>query len=632
MIAALLLSWALYASAAAPPSPPSISTPTARLSDADRRRALYLADLLLEERRLEDAESFIAERYSLGLDTGPWTVRRARLRSTQRRHAESAVIYRELLGAAPDDPGLMLQLGLQEQAAGRPDEARKILTGARAVSSDPSIPYHLAELEFYSGDSAAGRRWAETALKEIPPAAQAEYTSMRLRLKSRLRFDDALESEYGAMADKFPKEDDFLSDWAGALMRAGAVREAGEPLALLRERFPDKDLSVRRMEAERFRRLGDRDKAREHLARSLALYPGDPDFLYAWAEDSAQEKDWAWAEVAALQLSSVPAPSLAYATAAVEFLIDARAKGRLHAGPTARWRDSKDTRVIETGATVYGIPKRGWRARTDANRAAYTRKSAGTTAVVSGLHAEAARVRRDWEAGFDADLRGGNSQSAVSPGLFGSYARSDAFGLEGRGSVRRLWADSAEAAAAGVLTDDVEGVVRVRPLRRLALSLQGGYNRLTARSGGEAGQRTLSPEAVIVLFDRPLFIAAGYRHSMVDASGDAAFFTVLPLSRRSRAHYASLSAGARGFEGRLKADGYVFNGHEPERGRRFGSGDLLGFGVSVKAALSRVLLAVGYDLSLEDVTGVGGRSHSLRMSALWRFGGDGLQAAEERAR
>lgn len=630
MSASLLLSLALAASAAPPAAPPTASTAAVRISDDDRRRALFLADLLLEEGRLDEAEAFLAERYALGLDTAAWTVRKARLRSDQRRHAESAEIYRALLKDAPDDSGLMLQLGGQESSAGRPDEARKVLTAARAKSSDPVIPYQLAELEFSEDNQTEGRRWAEDALKQIPPAAQANFVAMRLRLKGRLRFDDALESEYGAQAERFPLAYDLLYDWTAALLRVGAVREAGEPLALMRERFPARDLSVRRMEAERLRRLGDREKAREHLARSLALYPGDPDFLYSWAEESTREKDWASAEVAALRLSSSPAP--AYASAAAELLLEARAGGRVHAGPTARWRDSKDTRVVETGAAAYGVPKRGWRARADANRAAYTRKSAGTTAAVSGLHAEAARVRRDWEAGLDADLRGGNGQSVLSPGVFGSYGRSDAFGLEGRGSVRRLWADSPEAAAAGVLTDDVEGVVRVRPLARLALSLQGSYNRLSARSGGEARQTTLSPEAVLVLLDRPLFVAAGYRHSRVDASGDAAFFSVLPLSRRSRAHYASLSAGARGFEGRLKADGYVFNGHEPERGRRFGSGDLLGFGVSVQAALGRVLLAVGYDLSLEDVAGVGGRSDSLRLSALWRFGGDGLPAAEERAR
>lgn len=601
----------------------------ARLSTLDRQKALHLFDLLVDDGRLQEAEKFQKRRYELALDTAAWTLRLARLRSAQRRHGESAEIYRRLVADAPDDTGFQVQLALQEQAAGKPAEAKRILENVRTKTSDPAVPYHLAELAYGSGDTKEGERWATAALEEMPTHVKgASERRMRLRLRARLGFDDALNSEYGSIAERERAEPQVLYDWVSALMRAGAAEEAGEPLALLRQRFPEQDLEIRKIEAERLRRLDDAEARKAHILRSLERYPEEPDFLYPRAEGALREKDWAPAEAAALRLAGFPA----YARAAREMLGEARAEGRTHAGPFFRWRDSSGSRVLETGATLKGVPRRGWRARADAARSATSRKSAGTSVVHSGVRAEAARVKPWWEAGVDADLRGGGGLTAASPGLFGSWRRSDAFSASGRASVRRLWTDSAEAASAGVLTDDFESVLRGRPARRLALSLQSGYNRLSARAGGRAVQTLLAPEATLVLVDQPFFAAASYRYAMVNAFGDPSFFRALPLLPRSRTHYAALSAGKRWLDGRLRADGYVYNGHEPERGRRFGSGDLLGFGSSVEALLGRLTVNVGYDLSLEDTAGVGGRSHSLRVSALWRFGDDSLQAAEGRAR
>lgn len=617
------------ATSSAPAPKKKVKKKKARLSDTDRRKALYLFDLLVEDGRLADAEKFLQSRFEVGLDTGPWTLRLARLRSTQRRHAESAGVFRQLLAATPGDSGLQVQLALQEQAAGRPDESRRLLEDARTKTSDPSVPYHLAELAFGRGDPAGGEKWAKAALEEMPVNVKGlSERRMRLRLRARLGFDDQLNSEYGSLAERERAEPEVLFDWASALMRAGAVEEAGEPLALLRQRFPEADLEIRKTEAERLRRLGDGAARKEHLLRSLERYPEEPDFLYPRAEAALKDKDWAEAEAAALRLSGVPS----YARSAQEMLAEARGEGRTQAGPFWRWRDSAGSRVVEAGATLKGVPRRGWRARADLSRAEVSRKSAATRVALSGVHAEAARARPWWEAGVDADLRGGGGLSAFSPGVFGSWRRSDAFSAQGRASLRRLWTDSAEASAAGVLTDDFEGTVRARPARRLALSLQSGYNRLSARAGGRAVQTLLAPEATLVLLDHPFFAAASYRYAMVNAFGDPDFFRALPLLPRSRTHYASLSAGGRWFDGRLKADGYVYNGHEPERGRRFGSGNLLGFGSSVEALLGRLTLVAGYDLSLEDTAGVGGRSHTLRLSALWRFGDDSLTAAEARAR
>lgn len=615
--------------AAAPAPKKKVKKRKARLSDTDRRKALYLFDLLVEDGKLAEAEKFLKARYEVGLDTAAWTVRLARLRSTQRRHAEAADIYRGLAAASPGDPGLQVQLALQEQAAGRPAEAKRLLEDVRSKTSDPSVPYHLAELAYSRGDAAEGARWAKTALEDMPVHAKGtSERRMRLRLRARLGFDDQLNSEYGSLAERERAEPEVLFDWASALMRAGAAEEAGEPLALLRQRFPDADLEIRKAEAERLRRLGDEAARKDHLLRSLERYPEEPDFLYPRAAAALKDKEWAAAEAASLRLAGVPS----YARSAREMLAEARAEGRTQAGPFWRWRDSTGSRVVETGAAVLGVPKRGWRARADASRAVVTRKSSGAGRMLSGIRAEAARVRPAWEAGVDADLRGGAGLTAASPGAFASWRRTDDFSAQGRAAVRRQWTDSAEASAAGVLTDEAEAVLRHRPHRRVALGLQSGYNRLSARAGGRAAQTLLAPEATLVLVDHPFFAAASYRFALVNAFGDPAFFSALPLLHRSRVHYASLSAGARWFDGRLKADGYVYNGHEPERGRRFGQGNLAGFGSSLEALLGRLTLRAGYDLSLEDAAGVGGRSHTARLWALWRFGDDSTEAAEARAR
>lgn len=587
----------------------------ARLSDDDRRRALFLADLLVEDGRQAEAEAFMNERYALGLDTAAWVVRKARLRAAQRRHAESADLYRSLLAAAPEDTGLMLQLALQDAAAGRPASAREVLNAARAKSSDPSIPYHLAELEFVSGNKEAGQKWAETALKEIPPANQPGYAKMRLRLKSRLLFDDALNSEYGALAEKYPKEHEILFDWAAGLMRAGAVLEAAEPLALLRERFPDLALERRKLEAERLRRLGNAAARRAHSAESLRRFPDEPDFLYAEAEAQARRKRWDLSERAARRLSSSPS----YAMAAAGLLSEARARGWHHAGPFIRWSESEGTRTLVTGAATRGVPRPQMRVAAEASRGHYAHKSRGTATDVSGASAELAHTQERWEAGADADLRIGDSPAALSPGLFASYTGETGWTASGRTSFRRLWSASAEAASAGVLTDELEARGRARPLRRLGLSLQARYNNLSARAGGHAGQAMFAPEAVLVVLDSPLYLAAGYRFVAVDASGDALFFANLPLLQRSRTHYATLSAGRSWLQGRLRGEAYAFNGHEPERGRTFGAGNLFGFGTAWEWLIGDLGLSAAYDMTRENALGVGGRSHSGRLAALWRW-------------
>ncbi|TBR25630.1 hypothetical protein EPO15_01885, partial [bacterium] len=239
-----LLALFLAASAAAAPQAPAGAPAPAdgrRLSDQDRRRALFLFDLLVEDGRADEAEAFQKERYELGLDTGAWVVRLARLRAAQRRHAESAELYRRLLADSPEDTGLQVQLALQEEAAGRQSEARRLLENTRQKSSDPAIPYHLAEMGYGSGDPAEGARWAKTALSELPTEGSLSDRRMRLRMRARLGYDDKVHEDYAALVDAEPGEPELLSDWASALLRVDATREAAEPLALLRERFPDRD-------------------------------------------------------------------------------------------------------------------------------------------------------------------------------------------------------------------------------------------------------------------------------------------------------------------------------------------------------------------------------------------------------
>ncbi len=613
MTSALLL---LAAVAAAAPAPPAASTTTARvLSSEDRRRALFLTDLLVEDGRLSEAESLIVERAASDPEPWDWRLRLARLRQAQRRHAEAAAIYRRMLAERGDDPGLLIQYGHQVMAADDLPAAREAFEKARALSDDPVILYELSEIARAQGREGDSRRLGEEALKALEELEGPESARLRLRLRARLRWDDSIEAEYGRLYDK-TKDPDALADWAGALIRRGHADAAAEPSALLRERHPVPASRWRLLEHDRLRAAGDDRAADAFLEESLSSPPVDPLLLLAAGESSLRRRRWHEAE----DRLALARESPELEKTADELWVEATRRGWHHAGPLLRWRRGQNSEFVEYGAQYSGYPRRGLRLTGEATGTSYNRFASGQRYATSGASLSLAREEGPWTAGVDLDasrLRDG--AFAASPGFFG--------GWEGRGgSVRasafagRAWRDMAEAAAANARADEVSVTARKRLSPRISASLTARGDRYTVPGGG-ARQSFLSPELSYALVQSPFYAALGYRYAALDSKADDSFLAVFPILRRSRIHYATLSAGRQWNRGRLRTDAYVYNGHEPERGRNFGTEQLVGWGFNVEWILPRVVLIAGYDDTREIFEGVGGRSSAVTLTALWRWRG-----------
>lgn len=599
-------------------APPALST--AAVSADDRRRGLMYVDMLIEEAQFGEAEAFIGQRKGLYPPVNDWMVRLARIRAAQGDPAAAAAIYRALLEGSQNDPGLLLELGINAMGAGEFKAADEALMKAHALSSDYLIAYSLSELGFARADPAAGRRWAEAALKAMPKKDQPGAARRRLHLRARLGFDDSIDSGFQALARESPADAEVLFEWAGVLLRERLPEAAREPLALLHERFPDKGARWAGLEAERRRQSGDTAALLGFLEDSVRRWPREPALLYGLGEAELRARACAEAEDLLRRASAGPA----YKTAAPDLLEDAHRLCDHHAGPVARWRESKGSRIIEEAAAYHGYLRPLWRAEAEAGRIGYSHPGLGFRGSVAGLTASLAADTGLWTAGGGIDARSGAGVSAASPGLFARRHPPGAWTLAAEAAARRQWTDSVEAVAAGVKADSARLAAAGFPFRRLYLGGQVRADRLTARGGGTGRQTTVVPEAVWTLFDKPFHAGLGYRFNAQDAGGQDAFFAAFPLLRRSRTHYASLDASKRWLLGRLLTDASVFNGHDGGRGLRFFSGDLLGFGLNADWRVGRVRLVAAYSFTRDAVGGIVGRSQAASLSAQWRWDPSGI--------
>ncbi|MBI4348272.1 MAG: tetratricopeptide repeat protein [Elusimicrobia bacterium] len=606
------------AQASAGQLPAASTAALAGISTDERRRGLLLTDLLIEEDRFEEAEALIVQGLEVDVDTGPWTMRLARVRISQGRLAEAADLYERVLATRGDDPGLLLQLGELAFAVGDIPRARRAFLRARELLKEPIAPYYLSEIAFSEGANLEGRRRAEEALRELGEPPDPYSKRLRLHLQARLGWRSTFEEDFGRLYDSAPRESETLAEWASVMIRYGYPEAAEEPIRLMRERFtkPGVQARWRHLEAERLRRLGDRPGRREHLDGSVRALPDDAGLRLARAELAVQERAWPEAEADLVAARR----SRAYELNARELQVEVIRQSHRRAGPFARWRETAGTRALETGATLLAYPRRRLRLEASADRAGYRLKSRAEEKSLSGAELSLAREWADWTLGGSLDARSGPDASAAGPGAFFRWRSGERLFIDGEASWGRLWRESAEAAFAGARTHEGRLAVQTYPFERFYLGASGRVNRATLPSGPAATQHVLTPEAVVTVLHRPFYVGLGYRYSMVGAAGDAAFFARLPLTTYSRTQYAVLSFGRRWYEGRVRADGYLFNGHDPSRGRRFGTGAMVGFGGNFEWLLGRRWrLAAGYEHTREDVAGVGGKSEFGRLSVEWRF-------------
>ena len=591
------------------------TAPVTGVSPPERRRALYLTDLMLEEGRLGEAESFLLERLAVDDDRDPWLTRLARIRAAQRRHAESADIYRDMLARRGDDAGLLIELGLQEFAAGDLARAEADLERARARSTDPMVLYYLSELAYASERPEKGRDLAAKALAKLTRTQTTSQKRVRLRLRSRLATDDTLHDDYGKLAESEPGESEVLTDWVDALHRAGLWEESAEPLALLEERFPAERRRWRKLTSERMKRTGREAGLAAFLTEAVREFPEEESLRMALGHAEMGERRW---ERARIHLTSV-STSPAYSRWAGELLDEVRREGDTHAGPFVRWRDSRSVSIVEVGAAARGALSERIRFEAEASRLAVHAKSRGTREAPTGGNVRVIVERRTWNAGPDLDIRAGGGLGSASPGASWSWKPDDAVFLDASAFVRRAWLESGEAVSAAAKADEAAFGWRLRPWRRLSFSGDARADRITVRGGGKGSQALVTPGISLTCLERPFYAAVGWKLALLDASGNSAFFAELPLQRRARAQYGTFSVGKSFLRGRLRADAYAYNGHDPERGRRFTSFDLYGWGANLSGDAGPLAVSAGWSSSRDDEAGSGGLSRSGRLMVQWRW-------------
>lgn len=591
------------------------TTPVVGVSLPERRRALHLTDLLIDEGRLAEAEEFLNERMPLDNERDPWLMRLATLRAQQRRHREAAAIYREMLGRRGEDVGLLMQLGLQEYAAKDYAAAEAALERARARSTDPSVLYYLSELAYTRDQDAKGRDLAEKALAKFKRATTTSQMRMRLRLRSRLEYGDSLHEAYGKLFEHDRTEAGTLEEWVDALYRAELWAEAEEPLRLLEERFPERRRSWLYLEGERMRKVAGDEERLRFLAEAVKEFPQEDSLRLSLAD--AEIRDLRW-ERARHHLVSITTASPSYRWSS-ELLETVRREGDHHAGPFYRWRDSPSAKVTEAGLAARGYLREHLRFEAEASRFSVDSKARGSRETPAGANLLVLAERRRWTAGGDLDLRSGGGVGSVSPGARWSWRPRDSASFEASAYLRRAWTESADSLSAAAKADEASVGWRVRPLKRLGFSGEARVDRITVRGGGTGSQLLVTPGLSVTLLNRPFYASAGWRMALLDATGNSAFFAALPLQRRARAHYGTFSVGKSFFGSRLRTDAYVFNGHDPERRRRFTSFDLYGWGANVAADVGPVAVAAGWSMSRDDESGAGGQSRSGRLMLQWRW-------------
>jgi len=616
---ALALSLAVFpASVRAAGVAPVRSGTAAGLGEAQRKRALSLADLLILERRLEEAERWVREQMAKDIDDGSWTLRLARILGSRLNHASAMRLYQKLLETRADDPGLLMELGRQSAAAGEFAVAEKAFLKAREIDGSPAVTAHLSDLASRRGKTLEARRWAKSALEDMGEPRGVEESLLHLRLRARLGWEDAFDGDYARLYRANPREGAVLSDWAGRMIDGGYPDAAREPLRLLREGFPVMTNQWRRLEASRLRAVDADVELEAHLRESMAAVPEEPAFPYLMGDLLRRQKCWGCAEVFLSSASRHPN----YERSTHEALHDVREEGSHWIGPVLRWNDSQSSDYFEEGLTYRGLPRPHWRARAEAASGRYRRKSGAAKGMVTGLWGSLARERRRWTAGVDADLRISDDFSAFSPGAFGSWDPNDrwSFTLDAWG--RRLWRTSASALVAGIVTDEIAGNAKWKAFDRLRLGLDGRATRLSARAGGRGKQFLIVPEASAILMKNPVYLGLSYRFVHLNAESDAVFSRTLSLTPRVRSHYGILSAGKRWLDGHLRTDGYVYSAEESGRGRRFLKGNLVGFGLNADYFLGeRWKLSASYSQSREDFDGTGDRSQKIEAALEWRWGG-----------
>lgn len=606
-IALLLLAGAAQAlsPAAAAPTPAS-----AELSTPERDRVIRFIDMLTEGGSLQEASRLARRGMESDTQKSPWLLRLAVIASARHRPAEAAGFYRQLLDLHGESAGILLKIGENLLAAGELDAAQSALERARALDAGPLPLYYLSEAAYARGDATATKKWAAQAIEAMGAGPKtADLRRMRLWMSARLGWDDSIDQGFQKLFEDYPDDPETLAQWIDALLQANLARAAGEPLALLRERFPAEAQRTRSYELRRLQELGDDRAYAALLADSARRWPENRVFKLLLGEQRLHEGRWLEAE----RLLSSAQESAALEKEACLDLVELHRQYDHHWGPFFQSYQSSSGRIFDGGVGYGGYAREHLRVGGTTGISQIIVPSQSFSRSLADIHGTAAWESPYWTAGADADATTGAGEDTLSPGVLGRWQPLANVGLGADAYWRRAWTSAPEAVAVGAKTDHVGVSWDTNPSARILFGGQESYNNLSVNDGSRASQNVFAPQIAYQAVLQPFYLDVGYRFLAQDAWGEDAFFSKLSLLRKERTHYATLAFGKHWFCGRLRADGYLFNGQDDGRGIRFGSLLAAGAGLSVDWFGKVLHLRAGYDFSQDTQNGIGGTSHSVNI-------------------
>ncbi|MFH1724250.1 MAG: tetratricopeptide repeat protein [Elusimicrobiota bacterium] len=587
--------------------------------DEDKARALV--DMLVYRERYPEAEAFLLERLKAAPKEAAWLTKLAQVYSYSGRPAEAAEYYRRSIDRSGETPELLKQLGANALFSADHRTAFQALRRAVELSpEDGEVLYYLAETEFARGHPDAGRRWARRALEKMPPGTDPLAERRRLRLEGKLGWSEGIERRYRALAEQRPEDPDVVTDWIDGLLAGGRADRAEEPLALLAERFPERERSRRLYAYEVAVRGGDWERAASSLEGWIEREPEDAPVRRLLGEAYYHGGRWVEAEAT---LEGLPCESKEECHTA-ELLWQIRDRYGKLPGATFRYYNLPGDTSYRSGLVYRGYASRdlGWEA--DAGYGSYRVDSRGfSQGAADGEVRVRYEGRRPFRLGLSGAVSAGAPRDTVSPGVSLRYepAGGPRLGVEYR--YRRFWNDFALPVAAGSVADEARLEVEARVRKRIYLQGQYLYNHYQEGGGGQTDRHQLIPGAGVVLLEggghcgRP-YLSTGYQLFLEEAAGDEAFFRQVPLIRKSRSHCWNVSYNQWWRPGRVHANVYGYTCVDGTRS--LGPGELFGFASQVRfvpASWLRVL--AGYEYGQESALGVTGQSHTvtLKLEAPW---------------
>jgi tetratricopeptide (TPR) repeat protein len=585
----------------------------------DRKRAKRLAEALLNLKLYSEAEALAAERLKAAPDGADWLFFMAEAQSSSGKPREAARYFKRLLEVKGADLSLLKQYGIYAFFSSDYGAAREALSQALKLGpEDAEALYYLSETEAASGRKTASVESASRALEKARGKRTLGEREL-LRLEGRVGWSDDIEGRYRLLASSSTLDETVLTDWIAGLLDHGHGARVGEPLELLKKRFP--------ADADRYvydARSRQRDwPAAESSARDWTFRkPQDGEALKALGESAYHCGLWNETAGALGRLTADERPCYLREMA---WNVD-----RFHSD------------MAGAGFRYYGLPQdltmqADLSGRVVSGRLVWDGLARQGTYQVSskGYYQEIAdgQVRATYEGfypyrlGLSAAGTAGYARNELSPGVYADYGGGDLPEVHASYRYHDFWNDQSLPASEGTLADDTR-LWADGTYGRVYAHLEYQYNHYTLTGGPMADREQFLPQIGFIVrpggFCGGPYAALGYQFILDDVTGQDEFFARLPLVTRSRTHCATALLSDWWKPGVLQAElsGNVCR----DAGRSIPFGGLFEVSGHLRWAIRPWLDALtGYEYGHENtLTGVGvGNTVTFRLEAygdgkLWR--------------